>query len=44
MSLLIADQWTVCFDDNPVLIAIVDYCSLLVPWMKLYWSWASAFI
>ena len=35
MSLLVADQWTVRFDDNLVLVAVVDYRSLLVPWMKL---------
>ena len=35
MSLLVADQWTVGFDDDLVLIAIVNYGSLLVPWMKL---------
>ena len=35
MSLLIADQRAVRFDDDLVLVAIVDYGSLLVPWMKL---------
>lgn len=35
MSFLIADQWAVRFDDDLVLVAIVDYGSLLVPWMKL---------
>ena len=35
MSFLIADQRAVRFDDDLVLVAIVDYGSLLVPWMKL---------
>ena len=35
MSFKIADEWAVGFDDDFVLVAIVDYCSLLIPWMKL---------
>ena len=35
MSFEIADEWAVGFDDDFVLVAIVDYCSLLIPWMKL---------
>ena len=36
MSFKIADEWAVGFDDNFVLVAVVDYCFLLVPWMKLW--------
>ena len=35
MSLKIADEWAVSFNDDFVLVAIVDYCFLLIPWMKL---------
>ena len=35
MSFEVADKWTVCFDDNFMLVAIVDYGFLLVPRMKL---------
>ena len=35
MSFKIADEWAVGFDDNFVLVAVVDYCFLLIPWMKL---------
>ena len=35
MSFQIADKRAIGFDDDFVLVAIVDYFSLLVPWMKL---------
>ena len=35
MSLKIADEWAVSFDDDFVLVAIVDYGFLLIPRMKL---------
>ena len=38
MGFKIADEWAVGFDDDFVLVAIVDYCFLLIPWMKLLGS------
>ena len=36
MSFKVTDEWTVGFDDDFVLVAVVDYCFLLIPWMKLW--------
>ena len=36
MSFQVAHKWTVRFDDNLILVTVVDYRSLLVPWMKLF--------
>ena len=35
MSFLIADEGTVCFNYNVVLVAVVDYSALLAPRVKL---------
>ncbi len=44
MSFQVAYEWAVCFDDDFVLVAVVDYSSLLIPWMKLYGLCELAFI
>ena len=36
MSFEIADEWAVGFDDDFVLVAVVDYRFLLIPWMELW--------
>lgn len=36
MSFKITDEWAVGFDDDFVLVAVVDYCLLLIPWMELW--------
>jgi len=33
IGLLVADQGTVCLDDNLVILAVLDCLSLLVPWV-----------
>ena len=35
MGFEVAHEWAVGFDDDFMLVAIVDYCSLLIPWVKL---------
>ena len=35
MSFQVAHKWTVRFDNNLMLVTVVDYRSLLIPWMKL---------
>ena len=36
MSFQIPDEWAVGFDDDFMLVAVVDYSFLLIPWMKLW--------
>ena len=36
MSFQIADERAVGFDDDFMLVAVVDYFFLLIPWMKLW--------
>ena len=36
MSFKIANEWAVGFNDDFMLVAVVDYFFLLVPWMKLW--------
>ena len=36
MGFKIADEWAVGFDDDFVLVAVVNYRFLLIPWMKLW--------
>ena len=35
MSFQIAHKRAIGFDDDVMLVAVIDYYSLLVPWMKL---------